>query len=124
MGTHPANLFLRFMLEFMALVSIAIWGWNQAEGWFGLLLAIGLPITLALVWGIFAVPDDPSRSGSAPVPTNGLIRLLIELGFFGFAIWALKDMGWTRTSLVFGIIVLCHYLISYDRILWLLSRSN
>ena len=124
MGTHPANLFLRFMLEIMALVSIAIWGWNQSEGSLGIVLAIGLPIILAFVWGIFAVPGDPSRSGSAPVATNGLIRLLLELGFFGFAIWALRDLGWSWTSLVFGIVVLCHYIISYDRIIWLISGRN
>lgn len=122
MGSHPINLFLRFLLEIMALISLGVWGWKQTENSFRLLLAIGIPVLLAIIWGTFAVPNDPSRSGSAPVVTPGLIRLIIELGIFGFAIWSQYDMGWYRMSMIFGLVVLAHYIVSYDRILWLLSN--
>jgi hypothetical protein len=122
MGSHPANLFLRFLLELMALGAVGIWGWNQSDNLWRFVLAISIPVVLAIIWGTFAVPNDPSRSGSAPVVTAGFIRLIIEIGFFGFAIWTLKDMGWFKLSLVIGIIVLVHYIISYDRVLWLLSK--
>ena len=122
MGSHPVNLILRFLLEIMALMSLGIWGFEQSESWFRLVLAFGLPVILAVIWGIFAVPNDPSRSGSAPIITVGFIRLIIELGIFGFAIWSLHDIGYDNFSLIFGIVVLAHYLISYDRVLWLLKK--
>lgn len=122
MGSHPINLIIRFALEVIALISVGIWGWKQSDGWIRFGLAILIPIIFAVVWGVFAVPNDPSRSGSAPIVTPGFIRLIIELGFFAFAIWSLHHSGFTRASLIFGIVVLLHYLVSYDRVIWLLSK--
>ena len=124
MGSHPLNLILRFLLEIIALFSLGIWGWKQNENSIGLVLAIGLPFMAAIIWGVFAVPNDPSRSGSAPIITTGIIRLIIEFVIFGFAIWSLKDLGWSKTSIIFGMVVLVHYLFSYDRVLWLLTKKH
>jgi len=123
MGSHPINLILRFLLEISALVSVGVWGWKVSDGWIRFVLSIGIPIILSIIWGIFAVPNDPSRSGSAPVVTPGVIRFGIELGFFAFAIWSLYDMGLKKLSLFFGVIVALHYIVSYDRITWLLSQK-
>jgi len=120
MGSHPVNLAIRFILELTALGSLGFWGWRQSDGWFRFVLALGIPVILAAIWGIFAVPNDPSRSGAAPIVTPGIVRLAIELAFFTCATWALQDMGFTRLSLSFGIIVALHYIISYDRIIWLI----
>ena len=122
MGSHPINLLFRFLLELMALFIMGLWGWKQSQGITAFLLALTLPILLALIWGIFAVPDDPSRSGKAPIVTPGIIRLLIELGIFIISAWALYDMGYTMMSIVFGLLVGLHYIISYDRVTWLLSQ--
>ena len=122
MGSHPINLLFRFLLEIMALFIMGIWGWKQSQGLTAFILALTLPILLAVIWGVFAVPDDPSRSGKAPIATPGIIRLLIELMFFIFSAWALYDMGYTMMSIAFGILVGLHYIISYDRIMWLLSQ--
>ena len=122
MGSNPINLIIRFLLEIIALVSVGMWGWKQNDGWPRFILAIGIPIILAVIWGTFAVPNDPSRSGAAPIVTPGVIRLAIELGFFALATWAFYDLGLTKVSLTFGIIVLLHYLVSYDRIIWLMSQ--
>jgi hypothetical protein len=122
MGSHPINLTVRFLLEIAALVSTGLWGWKQSDGWLRFILAIGIPIVLAAIWGTFAVPDDPSRSGSAPIITPGIIRFAIEIGIFTFATWTLYDLGLTKLSLALGITVILHYLISYDRILWLMSQ--
>ena len=122
MGSHPINLRLRFLLELAALLSFGIWGWKQTDGWFRFVLAVGTPIVMAAAWGIFAVPNDPSRSGKAPIVTPGVVRLLLELAFFAFAAWCLKEMEYTGTSIVYGILVIVHYIISYDRIGWLLTR--
>jgi hypothetical protein len=124
MGSHPINLAFRFILELTALISAGMWGWRQTEGWLQIALALGIPILLAAIWGIFAVPNDPSRSGAAPVKTPGIIRLMIELVFFAFATWFFYDMGFLRISLLFCIMVIVHYSISYDRIMWLISKKT
>ena len=118
---HPLNLALRLLLEIAALAAVGFYGWKLADGSLRFLTAIGLPLVLAVLWGTFAVPDDPSRSGSAPVPVPGFLRLALEVAIFGFATWALY---WTRAvswSLVLGGLVVLHYVLSYDRIAWLLG---
>ena len=122
MGSHPINLTIRFLLELAALVTMGVWGWRQGEGWLRFGLALGIPIIAATVWGTFAVPNDPSRSGRAPVAVPGVVRLGIELMFFGLAVWMLFDLGYTGVGWILGIIVVLHYGISYDRIVWLVAR--
>jgi hypothetical protein len=122
MGSNSINLMLRFILELVALASAGIWGWKQTDGWFRFVLAIGIPICVAAIWGTFAVVDDPSRSGTAIVPVPGIVRLGVELSVFAFGTWALYNMGASRLSIAFGIVVVLHYIISYDRILWLMSQ--
>jgi hypothetical protein len=68
------------------------------------------------------VPHDPSRSGAAPIAVPGLLRLVLELTVFGFAIWALSDMDAARLSWALGLAVIIHYLASYDRLLWLIKQ--
>ena len=119
MSSHPLNLIMRFLLEVAVLVSSSIWAWNQFVDWKGWVLAVLVPLLLATAWGVFAVPGDPSRSGSAPIPIHGMLRLLLELLFFGFAIWALYDLGYRNTGLLLGMISFLHYVVSYDRVIWL-----
>ena len=123
MGSHPINLMIRFILELLALVSVGLWAWKSFDGFLQYLLGIGLPLLMTIVWGTFAVPDDPSRSGKAAIPVSGLVRLLIEFLFFAMAIWALYDLQEVELSTIFGAVVLIHYLVSYDRILWLLTKK-
>lgn len=122
MGSHPINLTLRFILEIIALISVGIWGWNKTDSFLRFILAIGLPILLGVIWGIFAVPNDPSRSGQTVVVTSGVIRLAIELGIFTIATLVIYIQGQQKISYAFGVIVIIHYLISYDRIIWLLDN--
>jgi len=122
MGTHPLNLGLRFILEIAALVATGMWGWRQTDSWLRFILALGIPILLAVIWGTFAVPDDPSRSGNALIVTPGLIRLIIEIAFFAFATWSLYTIGYRNPAMIFAGIVVVHYLMSYDRISWLLAH--
>ena len=123
LGEHPFNLLFRFLLELAVLGVVAIWSWKSFEGWQGTVLAIVIPFVMAVIWGTFAVPDDPSRSGKAPVPIPGGVRLLLELIFFFFAVWCLYELGFSGLGRVFGLLVGLHYLISADRVKWLIKKS-
>lgn len=122
MGSHPINLAFRFLLEITAYVSMAYWGWTQHDGILRFAWAIGLPLVWAVLWGTFNVPDDPSRSGKAPVRVPGFVRLLLELAFFTTGAWALYASGYTTWAIIIAVAVAIHYALSYDRIAWLLRR--
>jgi hypothetical protein len=123
MGSHPINLAVRFLLELAALVAMALWGWHQGQGVLRLVATLGAPVTAAVVWSTFAVSGDPSRSGSAPVPVPGVLRLCLEAAFFAFAAWSLYATGSKATSAIFGAIVVAHYAVSYDRMSWLVRAA-
>lgn len=124
MSTHPLNLAFRFLLELSALAALAFWGWTRTSGDLRIVLAVGLPLCAATVWGTFAVPHDPSRSGSAPVPVSGALRLGIEALFFLCAAAGLYAAGAAIWSLLLALLTAFHYAASYDRVMWLVrSRS-
>lgn len=122
MGSHPINLAIRFVLELSALVAMGLWAWHQGEGILRYLFALIVPVIAATLWGSFAVLNDPSRSGKAPVPVRGSIRLALEVVFFAFATWSFFAAGETRLGWIFGIVALIHYAVSYDRLLWLIRH--
>lgn len=119
MGSHPLNLVWRFLLELLALGSTGYWSWTQHDGIARWLWMIGLPVVAAVLWGTFAVPNDPSRSGQAPIPTPGMIRLGLELLIFAAAVILLRVSQQPVVSNVLAVMVLIHYALSYDRIIWL-----
>ena len=123
MGNHPVNLALRFILELIALIFPGYWIWNIMSSWPRYPLMILLPITIATLWGVFAVPNDPSRSGKTVIAVPGILRLLIEFFVFTFGTWTILRSGYNNFAWIFALIVFLHYLLSYDRILWLLKQK-
>ncbi len=119
-----ANDILRFILELWALVAYGYWGLNQDFGLFNYALMLILPIAVAAVWGIFAVPNDPSRSGGAPVPVSGAVRLLLEFLILGVAGLLMYLVGLLPISLIFVVLVIIHYVLARERIRWLLSTKE
>jgi len=114
---------IRFVLEVASLVALGRWAFHAAGGGAGGWLAgLGLPALATAAWVTFAVPGDRSRSGRAPVPVPGRVRLALELTLFAgaaAALWALGD----RTALaIFVAAVLVHHLVSPARHLWLLRQ--
>ena len=119
MANHPANLAFRFLLELFGLAAFAYWGWSVGGGW-RWPLAIGLPVLAAVIWGTFRTPGDSSHGQHVPVAVHGIIRLMLELGFFGLAVVALFHAGATIPALILAVLVTVHYILSWDRVLWLL----
>lgn len=123
MGSRPWNLGFRFILEIAALVGLG-WG-GHTLGWTGpgaLVQSIAPPLAAAVVWGTLAVPDDPSRSGRAPVPVPGWLRLMIELAVFAAGVAGFAVAEATGAAVALGLGVIVHYALSIDRIRWLLAR--
>lgn len=120
MAYHPINVAVRFLLEVAALAAFAMYGWRLTDdGVLRVVLAVLLPFVAASLWGVFAVPGDPSRSGSAPVPIPGSARLVLELLFFAGAAWALSQRSTVWAAALAGVTVI-HYTVSLERILWLI----
>lgn len=117
---RPWNLGLRFGLELAALAGLAWGAWNNTQG-AARLATIALPLAAATIWGIFNVPDDPSRSGAAPVPVHGWVRLVLEWlvlagGWMGFAF-----AGQTAVAVGLAVLTIFHYIVSLRRVRWLVS---
>ncbi|MEU4841495.1 YrdB family protein [Nocardia testacea] len=122
MSLNPVLLGLRLLLELTALASAGVLGWRLTEGPGRWLLVVLLPVIAATVWGVFAVPDDPSRSGQAPVAVPGVIRLLVEFAVLFGGAAALWLAGLPRLALVSAAVLLAYHVLAYDRVLWLLRR--
>jgi hypothetical protein len=119
---NPINLALRFFLELIALGAMGWWGWAQTESWWRAPLAIGVVLLTAILWGTFAVPNDPSRGGDGLVQVPGIARLALELLVFGGAAYALKSLGRPSLGIVFIAFVLVHYAWSHERVAWLIKQ--
>jgi hypothetical protein len=122
MSNNPLNLAVRFLLEILALVAIGYWGWHSDTGVMRYLLAFGLPLLFAFAWGSFRTPNEPHHPVHATVPIPGWLRLLYEALFFGTATWSLFATGVTSMGWIFATAVVIHYLLSYDRVGWLLQH--
>ena len=120
-GFHPVNLAFRFVLEIAAFAALAVGGYAIGTGVFSWIFAIGLPVAAMAAWGTFNVPGDRSRSGEAPVPVPGVVRLLVEIDVFGVAVIVVWFANPTfALALLVGVII--HYALSIDRIKWLLAN--
>ena len=86
------------------------------------ILAVIAPLAAISTWGIFATPNDPSRSGKAVVPTPGPVRLLLELGLFigGVAVLFWEDAWELAAALAAGVIV--HYVDWPYRSRWMCNH--
>lgn len=89
---RPASLGLRFGLEIAALAGLFAGAWAAGDGQARgprTATAVAAVLAAALPWSLFNVPGDPSRSGRAPIPVDGRLRLGLE-----FAVFAAGALGW------------------------------
>jgi len=109
----------RFLLELAAIFIYGFWGWRENSGFLRYIIAFGLPLLAASVWGIFRVPGDP---GDAPISVPGFIRLMIEVVIFGTASWLLVDTGFRTPGIIFALAVLVQYVLTFKRLQWLMRQ--
>ena len=94
-----SNLLVRFLLELCMLAAVGYWGFEIGSGAaMKIILGIGLPLLIAVVWGLLLSPK-------ATYPLRGISRELLELTLFGsgaVALFAsnLLVLGWAYTILV------------------------
>ena len=115
------NLALRFGLELAALLGLGLAAWKFTPGparWAAVAL---VPIIAAVIWGVFNVLDDPSRSGAAPVEVAGWVRLSIELAILAAGVAAFAIAGRGEVGVVLTVLIVAHYVASTSRIEWLVQ---
>lgn len=88
-----ANLLVRFLLELCMYAAVGYWGFKTQSTWvMKIILGIGLPLLIAVLWSIFLAPK-------ATHPLQGISRLPLELILLGSGALALlagdrTNLGW------------------------------
>jgi hypothetical protein len=94
-----ANLALAFFLELAMLGAFGYWGfWIGKTGMAKVGLGIGIPLLVAVMWGIFMAPRSSRR-------LQGAAYLALKLVLFGLAVAALILAGSPALGIVFGVLV-------------------
>lgn len=88
---RPLNLALKFLLELAALAAFGLWGASVAGGVAAVVLAVGLPVVVAVLWGMLAAPRARRR-----LPLR--LRAPFELAVFALAALAL----WQAAAAIWG----------------------
>jgi hypothetical protein len=119
---HPANRLLGLSLEIMCAIGVGEWIWSRASGPFRLLIAILVPLLLALVWVVFTPADEPGRKRRTIVPIPGWGRLLLEIVLFIFALFCFVALGQSILALALVMALLLHFFWSAERVVWLIRN--
>ena len=70
------NLLVRFLLELCMLAAVGYWGFTTHSGWtMKILLGIGLPVLIAVIWGMFMAPRSTRRLSGIPFTVMDIILL-------------------------------------------------
>ena len=104
-----ANDVLRFLLELAALVALGVWGFGTrlAMPW-SVVLGIGAPLLMALLWGAFLSPKARYRLSAGS-------KLLLEVLIFTGAAAALLASDRTTWAAVFAGLVVIHELVRWSQ---------
>jgi hypothetical protein len=82
-----ANLALSFLLELCLLAALGYWGFQTGQGLvMQIVLGIGAPLLVAVLWGAFMSPR-------APIRLTVLFHLIVQMLLFALAVAALFAAG-------------------------------
>ncbi len=98
-------------MEIVALIAIGYWGWTQHQGVLRYALALSLPVITAVMWATFRVGGGSDRHPPL-IAVPRLVRQLLEVVCFGFAVWSLFNAGLTSGGWLLGGIFLVYHLIT------------
>ncbi|MGE5463471.1 MAG: YrdB family protein [Syntrophothermus sp.] len=87
------NLLVRFLLELCMLAAVGYWGFKTHSSWaLKILLGIGLPILIAVIWGWLMAPRSAHRLSGIPF----LVMDILLLGAGALALYAsgLVNLAW------------------------------
>ncbi|SDL00586.1 YrdB family protein [Streptomyces indicus] len=121
LANNDVMLAIRFLLEVVSLLCLAIWSWRKVPTPWRWLVVVALPVAAGWAWGSFTVPDDPSK-GETDIRTPGPLRLLLELAVFFGAVAALHHAELRRAARWLLAVMVAYQVLAYDRIGWLLSH--
>src|SRR5215204_4866986 len=108
---------IRFALEIALLVGLGYWRYSLSDTTLVRLLA-------AIAWSVFRTPGDNSAGKEGIVPVPGWVRLLLELGLLllaAYVTWSAGSRVAAETLLTFTAL---HYLLTWQRIRWLLTGRD
>jgi hypothetical protein len=121
-GFHTLSLGVRFVLELVALACFGVWAWALVPGSLRYVCVVAVPLIVAVLWGVFATPDDASRSGGTVIATPGPLRFLLELAVFFGGAAALYAAGSRTLAVMLAGALVVYHLLSWDRVLWLVRH--
>ena len=103
------NLLVRFLLELAMLAAVGYWGSQTGSGWvMKVILGIGLPILIAVIWGLFVAPK-------AAYPLHGAAHLALGFVLLGSGAVALFAGGRAGPGWVYMISLVANQVLM---ILW------
>lgn len=85
-AARVGNLALKFLLELAAIAAFATWGASVDGTGVAVLLGVGTPVVVVVLWSRFAAPKSPRR-----LPTRA--RIPFELAVFALAALSLFATG-------------------------------
>ncbi|MBU9713083.1 YrdB family protein [Evansella tamaricis] len=89
---------LRFLLEVFSIIILCVWGFqSNSNQLIKLLLGIGAPVVLIVVWGLFGAP-------AAPYLLEGWNHFVLEVVIYGLATLALLKIGYPFLAIAFFIV--------------------
>lgn len=101
------NLGLAFLLELAMLAAFAYWGFHTGSTTLTrLLLSVGVPLIVAVIWGLFMAPKARRR-------LRGGAYQLARIVIFGLAAAALALAGAPIVAIVFVILFLLNTILLY-----------
>ena len=99
------NLGVRFLLELGMLAAVGYWGFKIGSGWFlKILLGIGLPALIAVIWGMFIAPK-------ATYPLSGASYLTVELLLLASGSLALFASGKSELAWIYTIVLVVNKIL-------------
>ncbi|HSB00375.1 MAG TPA: YrdB family protein [Anaerolineales bacterium] len=99
------NLGVRFLLELCMLVAVGYWGFKTHSGWaLKIILGIGLPILLIVIWSLFVAPK-------AAYPLRGLPHIVLSLILLGSGAVALFAAGRAGLGWVYAIVLIVNQVL-------------